>query len=317
MAINRAAGYPDLGSTGINKYTALLYAKKLLIKFYAKTVYGEIANREYEGEISKQGDKIIIRTRPDVAVFDYTKNMDLRAHRQTPESPTVELSIDYAKAYSIGIDDIDKLQNDVNALDEWAQDASEQLGISIDRSVINAMWASCDALNQGATAGKISGSYNLGAPGTNGSNLAELTKANILDYIVYCDAVLSEQNIPITDRWMLLPEWAKALINTSDLRSALFTGDSSNQSLRNGKIGQISNFTIYASNNVTSVAEGTATCWPIVFGHKSALTFASQLVKNRTLELQDTFGSVMEGLHVYGFQVVKPSAMGYIYAKKG
>jgi hypothetical protein len=317
MSINRVAGYPDLGSTSASKYTPALYAKKLLIKFYAKTVFGEIANRDYEGEISKVGDKILIRTRPDVAVFDYTKGMDLSEKRQTPESPNIELDINYAKAYSIGIDDIDKLQNDINALDEWAQDASEQLGIAIDRSVINAMWASADAANQGLTAGKISASYNLGAPGTNGSNLVTLTKANILDYIVYCDACLSEQNVPIPDRWMILPEWAKALINTSDLRSALFTGDSSNQSLRNGKIGQISNFTIYASNNVTSVAEGTATCWPIMFGHKSALTFASQLVKNRTMELQNTFGSVMEGLHVYGFQVVKSPAMGYIYCKKG
>jgi hypothetical protein len=213
----------------------------------------------------------------------------------------------------VAIDDIDKIQNDINALDEWAQDGSENLGIEMDRDILNTVYADAHASNKGIAAGAVSGGFNLG---TTGSPVA-LTKANILDYIVYCDSVLSENNVPIPDRYIIIPEWAKACINTSDLRSALFTGDSSNQNLRNGKIGGISNFTVYASNNLTAVTDGADSCYNIMFGHKAALTFASQLVKNRTLELQNTWGSVMEGLHVYGYNVVKPEAMGVLYAKKG
>lgn len=308
-----AAGYPTGGSAGTSKYTPQIYAKKLLVKFYKKTVFGEIANRDYEGNITAQGDKVIIRTRPSTTVYKYTKGMDLNEKRKALESPTVELIIDKALGYSVAIDDIDKIQNDINALDEWAQDGSENLGIEMDRDILNTIYADADTTNKGIAAGAVSGSYNLG---TTGSPVA-LTKANILDYIVYCDSVLSENNVPVPDRFMVIPEWAKSCINTSDLRSALFTGDASNQNLRNGKIGGVSNFTLYASNNLTGVTDGADTCYNILFGQKSALTFASQLVKNRTLELQNTWGSVMEGLHVYGYEVVKKPALGVLYAKKG
>jgi hypothetical protein len=313
MSVPSAPGYPAGGSSGTSKYTPQIYAKKLLVKFYAKSTYADIANRDFEGNITAFGDKVVIRTIPDVTVFDYYKGMDLRTMRQTPEAAAVELLIDKAKAYSIGIDDIDKIQNDLNALDIWARDGSEQLGISIDRTILNAIYADANAYNIGLTAGAVSSGYNIGTT----LYPVAITKDNVLDYIVWCDAVLSEQNIPMNDRFMVIPEWFKALINTSDLRSALFTGDSSNQNLRNGKIGQISNFTMYASNNLTPVTDGSYSAYHVLFGQKSALTFASQLVKNRMLELQDTFGTVMEGLHVFGYKVVKPQALGDLYCYKG
>ena len=232
MSVPAAAGYPVGGSAGASKYTPQIYAKKLLVKFYKKTVFGEIANRDYAGEISGQGDKVIIRTRPDVTVYKYYKGMDLNEKRKALEPPNVELQIDQALGYSVAIDDIDKIQNDINALDEWAQDGSENLGIEMDRDILNTVYADAAATNKGATAGAVSGSWNLGAAGAPVS----LTKANILDYIVYCDSVLSENDVPVPDRYIIIPEWAKALINTSDLRSALFSGDAGNQNLRNGKI---------------------------------------------------------------------------------
>lgn len=47
--VPRVAGQPDLSSAGVTNYTPKIYAKKLLIAFYAKTVFGEIAQRDYEG----------------------------------------------------------------------------------------------------------------------------------------------------------------------------------------------------------------------------------------------------------------------------
>lgn len=306
--VANSVGYPAYTSSSASRYTPVLYAKKLLIKFYNKTVLGEIAQRDYEGQISGMGDKVYIRTRPDIAVSTYTKNMDLNAARQFVEPSAVELSIDYAKFYSVGLDAIDEKQFDIDALDQWSTDASESLGVAIDSHVINAMYASVSAYNTGATAGRISGGYALGTSGA----AVSLNKTNILDYISYASSVLSEQNIPKDgQRWMIMPEIFLSRINTSDLRAALFTGDSSNQNLRNGRIGEIAGFKIYGSN---SVVAATGSTYPIIFGHKCALTFASQLVKNRTIELQNTFGRALEGLHVYGFSVVKPEAMGVIYA---
>jgi len=308
--VPKVSGYSDLSSQGTTNYTPKLYAPSLLIAFYAKNIVADIAQRDYEGQIKGMGDTVIIRTRPTITTQKYKKGMDLNAARQFVEPASIELNISEAEFYSVGIDALDEKQNDINSLDEWAKDASESMGNALDTNILNNIYTSVNSYNTGASAGKKSGGYNIG---TSGSPIT-LTKSNILDYISYCSSVLGEQNIPETDRWMVIPEIMASRINTSDLRSALFTGDQSNQNLRNGKMGEISNFTIYKSNNLNAV---TGSTFPIMFGHKCATTFATQLVKNRVIELQNTFGRAMEGLQVYGYKVVKPEAMGCMYAVAG
>jgi hypothetical protein len=271
--------------------------------------------RDYEGQISAFGDTVIIRTRPDVSVSDYTRNMDLNAARQFHEPTAVELAIDKAKFYSIGLDAIDEKQFDISALDEWATDGSEAMGITIDTDVLANIYTQCNASNTGATAGLKSGAFNLG---TSGSPLT-LTKANILDFVADAATVLTEQAVPEdAERWMVMPAILCNRIQKSDLRSALFTGDQSNKALRNGRIGEINNFRIYSSNNLTAITgTGSSTVWPVIFGHKGAVTFASQLVKERVLELQNTFGKALDALHVYGYKVVNPKYLGYGAALAG
>lgn len=315
LPIPVAGNYPQYSSDHASKYTPKIYAKKLLLKFYDKTVFGEIAQRDYEGEIKTQGDTVLIRTRPDIAIADYTRNMDLNAARQFSEPTGIELTIDKAKFYSVGLDAIDERQFDINALDEWASDASEAMGITIDTDVLANIYTEVNASNTGLTAGLKSGAYNMG---TTGAPLV-LTKANVLDFIADAASVLSEQAVPESaGRWMVLPNVICNRIKKSDLRSALFTGDSSNQTLRNGRIGEIDNFMIYASNNLTAASgSGASAIWPLMFGHVGALTFASQLIKERKIELQNTFGKALEGLQVYGYKVVNPKYMGTGYAQAG
>ena len=77
--------------------------------------------------------------------------------------------------------------------------------------------------------------------------------------------------------------------------------------MRNGKVGTIDRFTVYQSNNVYN--DGTDDV--ALFGHPTALTFASQMAKVDTLRNQNYFGSLVRGLQVYGYKVVKPEAIGY------
>ena len=48
----------------------------------------------------------------------------------------------------------------------------------------------------------------------------------------------------------------------------------------------------------------------ILFGTKEAITFAMQLTKTDTLQIQDSFGTYVRGLAVYGKAVVQPPALG-------
>jgi len=310
-----AGNYPQYGTDGTGKYTPQIYANKTLIKFYLNTVFGDIANTDYEGLIKSQGDKVIIRTVPDVTIRDYVKGQDLTY--ESPDSTAVELEINKAKYYALRIDKIDEVQNDIKQMDKWTDDGGKRLAISIDTDVLGSFYTGAHAKNVGNTAGAKDAAYNLGSTGTplelhTGQSAGN--DINPIDLIMYAEATLSEQNVPEDEgRWIVLPTWACMLLQTGDLRRADSQGAPAAQDvLRNGKLGRLGNFTIYRSNNLPKSGANTI----IPFGHKSSLTFASQLVDTEVLPHPTAFGTIMRGLQVYGWKVIKPEALGYAVAKK-
>ena len=155
MPIPSAAGYPNYsynqpGDPG-NAHIPILFSGKLLEKLYAKTVMTNITTSDYIGEIKNQGDRVVIRTIPDITVKDYKKGQALEL--EYPESPAIEITINRAKYFNFALDDIDQHFSDINWLDKYADDAAQQLKITIDREFLNTIIAYPDAANQGTSAG--------------------------------------------------------------------------------------------------------------------------------------------------------------------
>lgn len=283
-----------------------IWSGKLQVKFYKTTVFSEIANTDWEGEIKSQGDKVNIRTIPTITINSYSKGDNLT--NQVPDSAPIELNIDKGKYFAVVLDDVDAVQADVKLMDIFTNDATEQMKIAIDADVLNGVKAAAATANKGATAGAISGNLNLG---TDASPRA-LTKANVLDLILDAGQALDEQNIPETGRWMVIPSWMAAMIKGSELRQAYLTGDSKSP-LRTGKLGDVDRFTIYVSNNLPKTADGDSY---LLAGSKDAITFASQMTNVETLRAQSTFGNIVRGLNVYGYNVIKPEALVNMVAVK-
>lgn len=306
------AGYPVASGVPSHhgNYSPTIFAKKMLVKFYRATVFGAIANTDYEGEIKDQGDTVEIRTLPDVTISNYVKGAGLGSAQNLAPS-TVTLNIDKGKSYNVNIFDVDRVQSDLAFQEKWAADAGEQLKIAVDSDILTNIVGAAATANKGATAGAISGSVNLGTSAA----AVSITKATVVDYIVNMGLVLDEQNIPETDRWCVLPAWMCARIKTSELKDASLTGDGKS-TLRNGRVGMIDRFEIYSSNNIYHVTD-TVECFYPFAGHKSGLTFASQLLKNETLKNPSDFGDIMRGLQVYGYKVIKPEAIVEGYVKAG
>ena len=298
------------GSAATGTFIPEIWSGKLIEKFYAATVLAAIANTDYEGEISKMGDKVKIRTKPTITIRTYTTDQALVVER--PSSSTVELDISSAYYFNEVLDDVMELQSDLNMLSMWADDASEQLKITIDTAVLAGIDGNINSSNVGLTAGKISANINLGTTGTP----VVLTPATVLNYIVDMGTVLDEQNIPETGRWLTLPPWVAGMIKKSDLRNASISGDGSSM-LRNGRLGMIDRFTLYASNLLPTATEGSATAWRIFAGHPHGLTFASQISKIETLRSEQTFGTLLRGLQVYGSKVLDGIALTELYAIRG
>jgi hypothetical protein len=298
------------GSPATGVFIPEIWSGKLIEKFYSATVLAAIANTDYEGEIQNQGDKVKIRTKPTITIRDYTVDLPLVVER--PSASTVELTIDFAKYFNLVLDDIMAYQSDMDLLSMWADDASEQLKIVIDTAVLGLIDAGIAAANKGATAGRISLNIDLGAAGAP----VALTPANVVDYIVDLGTVLDEQNIPETGRWLVLPPWVAGMIKKSDLRNASISGDGVSL-VRNGRLGMIDRFTLYASNLLPTATEGTDTAYRVFAGHPHGLTFASQISKMQSMDSEQTFGRLLRGLQVYGAKVLDGIALTELYAIRG
>lgn len=298
-----------------------VWSAKMNAKFYAASVYGDIANTDWQGDIGSMGDKVIIHTAPTITVANYTVGSGVSYQVPTPD--VQELIIDKGKYFAFQINDVLEYQAKPNLLDTFSTDAAEQMRVAIDSNVIYNTFSGADAANKGATAGAKSASYNLGtdlAPIT-------LTATNVLQKILEMASVLDEQNVPGSDRWLLIDPYTRALLMQSNLAQAQFTGDATSP-VRNGLIGMIDRFKVYVTNQLPKAVAGSNTPWlsgdgtensitstsglkrrVLIAGHKSAITFASQITKMETVRNQNDFGDFIRSLNVYGFKVVQGKAL--------
>lgn len=281
-----------------------IWSGKLIENFYDATVLAAISNTDYEGEIRQFGDTVNIRTTPEITIRDYVKGQALTV--ENPDKPKIQLVIDKGEYFACVEDDVDKVQSDINLMDTWSKDASERMKIKIDQRVLTDILPGISAFNKGATAGEQSASFNLG---TTASPLT-VTKdgaggtTSVIDLIVDMGTVLDEANAPEADRFLVIPAKMAGLIKKSELKDASLTGDGTSV-IRNGRLGMIDRFTVYVSHNLY-VDTGK---YNIISGHKMGFTFASQMTNMETIRSETTFGNIIRGLQVYGYQVIKPEAL--------
>ena len=273
------------------------------------------------------GDKVVINTIPTLTVNKYVVGQGLTYEVPTPS--TIELTIDQGLYFAFQVSDVLEYQSKPNLMSTFSDDAGMQMKIKVDSTSIfnlalNSSYGTPATGNYGATAGVKSGSYNLG---TNTTPVT-LTGANVLQTITALSGVLDEQNVPESDRWLLLDPYTRNLLMQSNLAQAQFMGDSTSM-LRNGKIGTIDRITTYVTNNLprgaasaamasgdgteTTGATHTAARRLVMAGHKSAFSFAAQITKTEQVRNPYDFGDYVRSLQVFGFKATKPEAFAIAY----
>jgi hypothetical protein len=261
-----------------------IWSQLLNSKYYAQTFLMNITNSKWEGEIKGKGSQVTIRNRPTVLITDGAVNENINYQDVTDES--IELLINKVKRFAICRDDIDAIQQDIDALSELTLDASYQMKIAIETDVLGAVYA--DAAQALAS--------------------VTLDKTNIIDWIIDAGVKLGKKNIPVRDRWLIIPHEAAGYLQKSDLKNTALTGDDTSvmrNNYDNGRLGTVAGFTLYVSNCLANAA-GTYQC---MAGHKDAITYASQIVKVEKLRLQDKFGDAVRGQNVYGYKTVLPDGL--------
>jgi hypothetical protein len=271
------------GTTSEVNFIPEVFSKLLQAKFYKKSVLPAISNTDYEGEISGQGEKVVIRTVPAVTINDYAGTITT----QELTTAKVEMLIDKAKYYSFKVDDVLAAQADIDLLDKASSDASEGMRIAVETDVLSS---------------SVTGATTIGSQTT-------VTASNILTSILDMSTTLDTLNIPEEGRYIVLSPEFVSLLKQSELRQAYLTGDSTSP-LRNGKVGTVDRFTVYQSNMLYTPSSGTDSGYThVLAGHPKALSFASQFTNTETVRMESTFGDQVRGLKVYGSKVVTPDAL--------
>jgi len=131
----------------------------------------------------------------------------------------------------------------------------------------------------------------------------QVTADNIFARISRLATFLTNNEIPESDRWLVLP----ASIATLVRQSAEFVGigsEGGRADVQNGKLpGKFAGFDLYEVADGRYSAGNSSDGWHVLGGHKSAICFAMGMTENGVEDLIANFGKAYKALYVYGAKI--------------
>ena len=315
------SGVDAYGSAAADKFIEQHFSKKVLLQYYNESTAVQLCNTDYEGEIKKSGDSVVVRKDPTISVGDYTVGGTITYEVPTESAQT--MYIDQAKYAAFKINTIDDLQSDIGLPNRFQTAASNDMKQTIDKEMFDYMCGGAagatspattliNATNVGATAGAVSGDINLGAFDAE----VQVTSDVIHSHIVNLGTVLSEARVDEMNRWVAMNPGVAAFLQTSDLKRADITNDSKG-AIRTGILGQVAGCDIYVTNNMFNYTNTAVDrCYAILAGVGDFCSFAAQITEQETLPIQDEFGKYYRTLNVYGRKVLQDTAAAMAVVKK-
>ena len=276
----------------VTNFVPDLWSAKLLVALRKFQVAGSLVNRDYEGEIKRQGDSVKITSVADVTIGTYTAHTDITV--EDIDDATRSLLIDQARYFAVELDDLERAQavNGGAVLAQAVENAAYQLKDTVDSFLL----ATINTTLQGGA--NDLGTLAVHTPAT----------ASVYDALVAIAVKLDENNVPDDGRFVVLKPAAHGLL----LKDARFisAGDDAGAATRaNGRIGSAAGLEVYKSNNLPAVTDALATGGVVIGGYRGATTFAEQIVSVEGARMEKRFADMVKGLHVYGAKVVRPTAL--------
>lgn len=274
----------------ITNFIPKLWSARLLAHLDKNLVYGNLVNRDYEGEISSYGDTVHINQIGNITVKKYTKGSEIAAPEDLSTADQT-LVINQSDYFNFGIDDIDKAQARTTLMDKAMTRAAYGLSDAEDKFLADEM-----SKNAGVKLGSSSQPINI-------------TAKNAFATLVRLKTAMDKENVPTQGRWVVVPPEFEGLM-LLDTRFAGADGARAEERLINGLVGRAAGFDIYISNNVPV----TAGKYSIVASNNDSTTFAKQIVETEAYRPEKSFKDAMKGLSVYGAKVTMPKAIAVLTA---
>lgn len=272
----------------ITNFIPEIWSANIIVELQKALVFGALANRDYEGDISNAGDTVHVTGIQDITVGDYTAHTDI-AIEAASDKDMGSLVIDQAKYFAFELDDVEKRQALGGLQAQFTSNAAYQLADTADQYVAGLMAAAA-----GSTVPAVT------------SNATTPTDA--YNTMVKLRTALDKQNVPTTGRWVVIsPDVYAQLLLDNRFISAT---ESAHNTLQNGLVGSAAGFQIHVSNN-TPYDEKTK-AFTLIAGTNAATTFAQQIASVEAARMQNRFADMVKGLHLYGGKVFKPKQLAKV-----
>lgn len=276
----------------IKNFIPTLWSARLLDHLDKVHVYVSLLNRDYEGEIKNYGDTVKINQIGDINVKDYDGN-DI----DDPDDITGEqmlLTIDQQKYFNFRIKDVDNAQTNPKLMNEAMQRAAYGMNDVTDQFAANLMYVNAAASNMIGT--------------DDAPIVPDATTA--YDHLVDLGTKLTEANVPMIGRWVVIPAWYHGLL----LKDDRFVGSGTDYNkaiLEGGLVGHAAGFEVHLSNNVPNT---NGTKYKVIAGTNRAGSYAEQLLETEAYRQEKNFSDAVKGLHVYGAKILQPKCLAVLTA---
>lgn len=269
----------------VKNFIPQIWSARLLAHLDKIHVYAGLVNRDYEGEIKQFGDTVKINQIGDITIKKYTGAAIDAPDDLTGEQDT--LTIDQANYFNFAIKDVDNAQTNPKLMNEAMARAAYGLNDTVDSLLAGIMVA--------------------GAAGAIGSDESPFvpTKDDAYDLLVDLGTELTEKNVPLLGRWVVVPPFYHGLLQ----KDSRFVGNGTDVNmaiLQGGHIGAAAGFQIYVSNNVPNT-DGAK--YKILAGTNAGALFAEQITKTEGYRPESNFSDAVKGLHLCGVKVLQKNAL--------
>jgi hypothetical protein len=298
----------------LSAFNSEAWSDRLVQNLDQVNIVRRLVNTNWEGNL-RQNKTVWVRTLGNISMAPYTRGTTISYQDLAPTKEA--FTVNDADYFAFEVDDLDKAQSDLNAMDLYLQRAVIAMNNAVEAKILSA-YTNTPVANQ------ITGAAGAAITLDNTTSAA----TGIYAQFVKARAIQSKNNVPTTPgaRWATVdPDTTSLLLQDTDhfiragdlgdkmVQSGVVGGDEVARTAANapGFIGMIAGFMVYETPHVPTAGGAKF----LLFGDNQAISYAAQITEIEMIRLQTTFADAVRGLIYHDTFVPAESAKRLVYIK--
>lgn len=333
------AAYKDGDNTAnarFKKFVPKIWTGRLLANMKGSTVLAEKCTREFEGDISNFGDTVSVNAVGRIYLQDYLANDGNTLDYPSNDGKELVVTVDHAKAWTTGVEDIEKAQSKPSFVNDLMKEAAQTLAKNTEQYLYAKMVAAADndtpddMGQRGGSSTTHGGHVELLAAADCDTEDAQTVAKTLYSKFLKLGERFRDLGAPEENRFIVVPSFFETIILDNDRFVGAAAANSSAR-LQKGWVGQWNKFDIHVmprgyfraavsgeddvddasydqfnAGYISVDGIGQSDIYECIAGVNKAYAYVDQLSKTETLRLEGRFANGIRGLHMYGGGAIRP-----------